>query len=331
MKKKYQMLAAAGVLSITCLCSAFSVSAESDIAGHWAQETVTKWFEAGKINGYEDGTLRPDSNMTRAEFATLLSNVLRKSGDTGEKVQPYPDVKEGAWFYDSVTKLQALSAIPESEFFYPDEYITREDAMTMAGNAFWVRSFDTSPLETFTDYGEISEYALMAVAGFVDRGIIKGYEDGTIRPSAPITRAECVMMLDGLDIVHERGSLKGIMDRIYEGVDASMPETSYTDITDENAQYFLGLENLNGIDEALASDAVMRPVAHSVCLVRVSDGGDVEAIKEEIRAKVNPAKWICVGVSREDVIVESRGNLILLVMSKAAPQEIAASFSALEL
>lgn len=69
MKKKYQMLAAAGVLSITCLCSAFSVSAESDIAGHWAQETVTKWFEAGKINGYEDGTLRPDSNMTRAEFA----------------------------------------------------------------------------------------------------------------------------------------------------------------------------------------------------------------------------------------------------------------------
>ena len=87
-----------------------------------------------------------------------------------------------------------------------------------------------------------------------------------------------------------------------------MPETSYTDITDENAQYFLGLENLNGIDEALASDAVMRPVAHSVCLVRVSDGGDVEAIKEEIRAKVNPAKWICVGVSREDVIVESRGQ-----------------------
>ena len=58
---------------------------------------------------------------------------------------------------------------------------------------------------------------------------------------------------------------------------------------------------------------------------------EIEAIKEEIRAKVNPAKWICVGVSREDVIVESRGNLILLVMSKAAPQEIAASFSALEL
>lgn len=96
--------------------------------------------------------------------------MLRKSGDTGEEVQPYPDVKEGAWFYDSVTKLQALSAIPESEFFYPDEYITREDAMTMAGNAFWVRSFDTSPLETFTDYGEISEYALMAARRLCRQG-----------------------------------------------------------------------------------------------------------------------------------------------------------------
>lgn len=331
MKKKYQMLAVAGVLSITCLCSAFSASAESDIAGHWAQETVTKWVEAGKINGYEDGTLRPDSNMTRAEFATLLSNVLRKSGDTGEEVQPYPDVKEGEWFYDSVTKLQALNVIPESELFCPDEYITREDAMTMAGNAFWVMSFDASPLESFADYGEISEYALTCVAGFVDRGIVKGYEDGTIRPSAPITRAECVMLLDGLDIVHEKDSLKGIMDRIYEGVDASMPDTGYTDITDENAQYFLGLENLDGINEALASDAVMCPVVHSVCLVRVSDGGDVEAVKEEIRTKVNPAKWVCVGIAREEVIVESRGNLILLVMSKAAPQEIADSFSALEL
>lgn len=51
--------------------------------------------------------------------------MLRKSGDTGEEVQPYSDVKEGEWFYDSVTKLQALSAIPESELFYPDEYITR--------------------------------------------------------------------------------------------------------------------------------------------------------------------------------------------------------------
>lgn len=133
MKKKYQMLAAAGVLSITCSLLCVFGKCRTEHSGHWAQETVTKWFEAGKINGYEDGTLRPDSNMTRAEFATLLSNVLRKSGDTGEEVQPYSDVKEGEWFYDSVTKLQALSAIPESELFYPDEYITREDAMTMAG------------------------------------------------------------------------------------------------------------------------------------------------------------------------------------------------------
>ena len=56
----------------------------------------------------------------------------------------------------------------------------------------------------------------------------------------------------------------------------------------------------------------MSSKAHSVVVVKVKDGVDVEKTKEEIKEKVNPAKWICVEAS--SVIVESKGNVIILIM-----------------
>lgn len=320
----------AGTLAVSLSCFSLTALAASDLDGHWAQEVMTKWIDAGKIQGYEDGTIRPDAQVTRAEFAVIVANVLPKA-ENEDLPLPYTDVSADAWYTDSIQELYNAGAVLDSELFRPDEPITRQDAMEMAGKAFFVTGYDLSVLEGFSDFSEISEEAQHYVAGFVANGYITGYEDNTLRPNAPITRAESIQMLDKLDIVHEKNSLKGIMDRIYEGVETAMPRTIYQEITDENAEYFLGLKNLDAIDEALASDAAMRPVAHSVCLARVKDGEDVEAVMEEIRTSVNPMKWICVGVNPENIQVVNQGNLILLVMTNTAPQEIVDSFLALEL
>lgn len=44
----------------------------SDIKGHWAENTITWGVERGIIGGYEDGTFKPDKNVTEAEFLTML-------------------------------------------------------------------------------------------------------------------------------------------------------------------------------------------------------------------------------------------------------------------
>ena len=55
-------------------------------------------------------------------------------------------------------------------------------------------------------------------------------------------------------------------------------------------------------------------IAHSVVLVRVEDNANVEDVKNKIKENVNPRKWICVGVEKEDVIIKNKGNLIIVII-----------------
>ena len=110
------------------------------------------------------------------------------------------------------------------------------------------------------------------------------------------------------------GSLEDIMAKVY----ANIPENERpmmlmnTEINDENVEYFLGSKDIE-YEEALASESATGSIAHSVVLVRVKDNANVELIKEKIENSVNPRKWIC--VEADEVEVESKGNLIILIMS----------------
>ena len=80
----------------------------------------------------------------------------------------------------------------------------------------------------------------------------------------------------------------------------------------DNFSNFFGAENVD-FKEAAVSEAMISAIAHSVGVVKLNDGADVEKVKKEIKEKVNPRKWVC--VEAESVIVESRGNTIILIMS----------------
>ena len=330
-KKHYLARPAAAALSLTMLWSAVAAAPLSDIQGHWAEENITRWVEAGKLGGYEDGTFRPDNNITRAEFANILANLLSQPAETSES--PFSDVKEGDWYYSAVTKLLAYGAVSEDETFRPSQNITRQDAMTMAGRAFCITSANDEVLDKFSDGDQVAAYAQASVAGFVEKGYLGGYPDGTLRPLANITRAESVKLLDSLGLVHDADSLEGIIERTYAGLEDPdvIPMVTTTRITDETAEYYLGLKDLSQVEEAVASEAAIGSIPHSVCLVRAKGGVDVEALKEEIRTSVNPRKWICVGVEREDIVMASQGNLILMVINPDIPQQIADSFMKLDL
>ena len=111
------------------------------------------------------------------------------------------------------------------------------------------------------------------------------------------------------------GSLEDIMAKVY----ANIPENERpmmlmnTVINDENVEYFLGSKDIE-YEEALASEPGIGSIAHSVVLVRTKKGADVEAIKDKIEKNVDPRKWVCVGVEKDDIIVESEGDLIILIM-----------------
>ena len=113
------------------------------------------------------------------------------------------------------------------------------------------------------------------------------------------------------------GTLPEIMEKLYAGIGAdNLPMLMQMEVNEENFAFVLGVEEftLEGYKEALVSEPMIGSIAHSVILVRMEDGADVEEIKTTIKEKVNPRKWLCVGVEREDLIVKNKGNLVILIM-----------------
>ena len=77
----------------------------------------------------------------------------------------------------------------------------------------------------------------------------------------------------------------------------------------------------------IGSDALVIAIPHSVVLIEMNEGADIEAAKKSIKENADGRKWICVGVSDEDIRVERAGNYILLVMADNS-EEYIANFSA---
>lgn len=129
-----------------------------------------------------------------------------------------------------------------------------------------------------------------------------------------------IVILTGCGQKNVKGTLEEIMDKVY----ASIPEDerpmmlTNIEVTEENVANFLGTTDIE-FEEALASEPAVSSIAHSVVLIRVKDGANVEAIKEKIENSVNPRKWLC--VEAEEVEVESKGNLIILIMSSESNVE----------
>lgn len=124
------------------------------------------------------------------------------------------------------------------------------------------------------------------------------------------------------------GTLEEIMEKIYSGTEETeFPQTMITTINDENIEYFLGSADIEYV-EAIASEPMMSSIAHSIALVRVADGADVEDIKTKIKENVDGRKWICVGVEDDQIIVDNIGDLVILIMNKDS-EAIQQSFLAL--
>ena len=149
----------------------------------------------------------------------------------------------------------------------------------------------------------------------------------------------CCMMLMALLLVtgcgnkNIEGKLEDIMAKLYVDVPEDNRPMGLTnmEINDENIESFIGTDDIEYTD-AITSESMVGSIAHSVVLIRVKDVSKIEEYKAEILEDVNPRKWICVGVEKEEVIVESKGDLIMVVIvqDKDNREKIANAFDKLK-
>lgn len=164
----------------------------TDMTFHWSRDMVEQLSEAGIIAGYEDGSFRPDTTVTRAEFAKLIAQSI---GLRGDDAYPFSDVTASDWFAPFVFRCANAEIIRGYDgAFYPQDEITRQDAAVMLHRMLAARGIVLNGTAAFADQDQIAAYAREAVAALADAGIITGYEN-LFSPQDLTTRAEAAAML----------------------------------------------------------------------------------------------------------------------------------------
>lgn len=147
------------------------------------------------IVGYEDGTIRPNGHITRAEAATvffrLLTDKARDANLTDRS--PYPDVSAGDWYNKAIATLSRMGILSgyEDGSFRPNATVTRAEFAAMAAR------FDTEAKPVDTPFTDLTGcWAADEIAEAYGKGWVNGYGDNTFRPNGPITRAEAVTLIN---------------------------------------------------------------------------------------------------------------------------------------
>lgn len=75
----------------------------SELEDHWASESLLYFADEGWLQGYKDGTYRPDSKISRAEFLTILNRVCGFTDRDDEAAKRFTDVKKTDWYFEQVS------------------------------------------------------------------------------------------------------------------------------------------------------------------------------------------------------------------------------------
>lgn len=154
----------------------------------------------GYINGYPDGSVKPDGNITREETAAILYRIKNKAYDepftvTGEV---FPDVDSARWSALNVEYMTAdgvINGYPDGEF-KPTKNLTRAEFAALI-RRFIDAEYPDDIKNTFGDLDE-SHWAYNDIMALSEIGLINGYEDETYRPENKITRAEVMTVINKL-------------------------------------------------------------------------------------------------------------------------------------
>lgn len=186
------MLVIAMLLSLMIPTVAFG--AVNDYSGHWAEKTIQAWFNKDMLKGYEDGSFRPDTQITRAEFMTMVNNAF----EFEEKAEiSFSDVDSDDWFYKEVQKAVKAEYLIgyEDNTARPGNKITRQEAALIIARIKNLSNY-AAGANRFADVAEIATWAKGGVGAVADEGYMIGYEDITFRPLRFISRAEALVTID---------------------------------------------------------------------------------------------------------------------------------------
>lgn len=176
----------------------------ADTEDHWAESILSYLYHRKIINGDPtSGSLKfyPQKQMTRSEFAVMIANYLGiNTADYSEISLPYSDIETiPFWALDSFKALYALEIVKgryvsdTESCADPLSSISRAEAATIVARTLPEGFFKTAI--TAPDKSDVAIWAENGISVLLNIGAMKGYEDGTLKPLNPLTKAEAAKIL----------------------------------------------------------------------------------------------------------------------------------------
>ena len=216
---------------LLAICVLFAGTVYADFPdmpeGEKAKTAITNAVSNGILSGYEDGTLRPDAPITRAEMASIITRVFGVTKASNASV--FSDVSTDAWYYNAVSNAYAMGAFSgdENMRMNPNNNITFQETFTVLSQVFDLlppytvvegdvdtnslseniayvapnsrhlksRLYDVSVLSTRSDTLGTADWAKVFVAGVIANG---GCDGITIAPTEYIKRVEFAIVMDNI-------------------------------------------------------------------------------------------------------------------------------------
>ncbi len=166
----------------------------TDTENHWANICLETLGNRKIIQGYPDGTFKPEKTVTRAEFAAMLDGMFSQS-----VVRPgieFRDVPENHWASATISRVYQkglLTGYPNREF-KPEQPIPRVQALVALVNSFKYQTPELTPWTwqiMLADEAEIPDYARDGVAAALEQGLVVNYpQKRQLEPNRAATRGE---------------------------------------------------------------------------------------------------------------------------------------------
>ena len=217
--------------ALTQLVTKVTMDSDKTVYASW-KEDETPVLEKGDhfayIIGYKDGYVRPNRNISRAEVATIFFRLL--TDDAREKywssTNNYSDVKDTDWCNNAISTLSNMGILKgyEDGTFHPNAPVTRAEFAAIAAR------FSDGAADDYATFSDVPNdyWASKEIAKAAKLGWIKGYTDGTFRPTNNITRAEVMTLVNR---VLERGvDEEGLMEDAIQWADNKPGDWYYYDV-----------------------------------------------------------------------------------------------------
>ena len=164
-----------------------------ELDGHWSQAAFERWYAHGIVEGDSRG-MRPDANMTVAEFAAILCRAM---GYTETVENPYADLRGDEWYAPYILRLTAAGILEgDGANCNAEEPMNRERATVLFARAMGIRPSQNPDLSNFVDGDEAADWSVGYIDAMADAGIVQGVGNNTLALGASITRGSVVTLLD---------------------------------------------------------------------------------------------------------------------------------------